>query len=391
LLNRHLQERSCASSGNNTNLLPLLVARDAQALVTFCVTKCVDDLIAMQQQNDHAVAGCLALRSLLVHFLRHVVHLAAINDDQQQQQLDASGANPPAMMREWWMQQLFMDNQHGAAADEHGIAATIRAETNQFFRQLETLGQETLESVLDVLVDSSNSTNNVSLETILSYSTAALELTHVLENDFELHGSFDTTKQSLLVSLTEIIVVQLANTIRHDNPGMVPAALELLVSLAKQVLATGTTASHDKSVQNAVTMILYLSLNNSHGSMTEDLESLWVAITSNSVSPQQQSKDSDSLPLSLLLTTLLLPTSAGNNWKESAARLIVSTAGEQQQAASCSSPWHHIVSRKIAPSGSGGGADGILQAYARKYALPPPVATHHQQAADATTVAAPRN
>lgn len=384
LLDRHLHERAAVAGTSMLLLLPLLAARDAQALVSFCVTKCVNDLVGMQQQqNDHA-AGCLALRSLLVHFLRHVVHLAPANQEQER-----DGA---PTMRDWWMQQLLMENQQHGAADEHAITAMIRAETNKFFRQLETLGQETLESVLDILVDSN--TTGTSLETILAYSTAALELAHVLENDFDLHGSFDTTKQSLLVSLTETIVASSSSRQQPNaDPGMVPAALELLVSLAKEVLSTGTSsACHDNGVQKAVTMILFLSLNTSHcDGMTEDLELLWMATTGNA---STQPNGDDSLPLSLLLTTLLLPTSAGSNWKESAARLIVAT-GEHQQTQSRSSPWHHIVSRKIAPSGGGsaGGVDGILKEYAAKYALPPVAVATHQQAktANATSAGAPRN
>ena len=288
LLDRHLQE---------TPILPLLSDQDSIWLTTIMTTKCIKDLKTPTTMADE---GSFAMRSFLVHFLRHI---CSLKDDHD-------------TIHDWYKMQVMDATTPEDAAHE----------TNSFFRQLETLGQETLESVLDLLIDTT------SITTILNHAASAMTMVEVLEKGFGL--SFVKNLRSLFVGLVNAVV-------QHKSD----QALDLVLPLAQKVLKT-TAARDDKAVQHAASMILYLTLG--HEGVTEDASFLLEQVCSNNIIP------------SALLASLLLPT-AGDA-KETIMRLV-------QACPTTNSPWNHIIARKI-PATQGrpiDTADRVLQVYAHQY------------------------
>jgi hypothetical protein len=287
LLHRQLDERPS---------LPLLSSHDCLWLVTTMTDKCITDLKTSVTDEQ---GGALAMRCFLIHVLRH---MASLKEEHE-------------TMHDWC-------KAHLVAVDP----ADVVRETTSFFQHLATLGEETLESVLDLIVDKAD------IDTILNHASSALTMAGILEKSFAL--SFVKTMRSLFVGLVNAIV-------HHHNHHQSHQSLALILALASKVLPTA--AHDDKAVQQAAGLVLYLALG--HEGITEDVAFLLDFC-------------SEYIP-SALLASLVLPT-GGNNAKETTVRLV--------QSCPMTSPWNHIIGRKIPITDNPiESSDRILQTYAHQF------------------------
>lgn len=282
LLHRQLDERPS---------LPLLSSHDCLWLVTTMTEKCITDLKTSVPDEQ---SGALGMRCFLIQFLRHMTSLKEEHET----------------MHDWCKAHLVV-----------GDPADVVQETTSFFRYLATLGEETLESVLDLMVDTAD------IVTILNHASSALTMAGILENSFAL--SFVKTMRSLFVGLVNAVVQQNY----HQS-------LDLILALTRKVLPTA--ARDDKAVQQAAGLVLYLALG--HEGVTDDVTFLLDFC-------------SDYIP-SALLASLVLPTRGNAN--ETTVRLV--------QTCPIASPWNYIIGRKIPiadhPIDS---ADRALQTYANQF------------------------
>jgi hypothetical protein len=269
--------------------LPLLSTKDSIWLVSLATTRCIRDLRARVVDD-----GPFAMRCFLAHFLRHI---ASLKDDHES-------------MREW----------HEKVLLEFGTEDASRQSVS-FFCNVISLGEETLESVLDLVADKADAAS------IIHQAASALTMVDILENGFSL--SFEENLRSLFVGLVNFIVQQ-----PHDQ------GYDLILPLARKILPT--VARNDKPVHQAAAMALYLALG--HEGLTDEADFL-VKFCSECVP-------------SALLTSLLLPT-AGDT-KEMCKRLVT--------VCPVDSPWNYIIARKIPITGHPVDvADRALQIYAHQY------------------------
>jgi hypothetical protein len=281
LLHQHLQINP---------VLPVLSTDDSLWLVSLMTTRCIRDLKTRSSDD-----GPFAMRSFLVHFLRH---LATLKEDHE-------------TIEEW----------HEKALQESNLG-DVPHQCVSFFRDLISLGEETIESVLDLVADMTD------VASIIDQAACALTMVDVLEEGFGLH--FADNLRSLFVGLVNSIVQH-----PHDQSSA------LLLPLARKVLPTA--AHDDKLVHDAAAMVLYLTLG--HDGLSDD-SSFLVEFCSNYVP-------------SALLASLLLPT-AGDA-KETHSRLV--------NASPADSPWNRIIARKIPIARHPVDAtDRALQVYANQYA-----------------------
>ena len=280
LLHQHLQ--LCP-------ILPLISTKDILWLVSLVTTRCIRDI-----KTTTSTEGPFAMRCFLLHFLRHITSL---KEDHE-------------TMREWHEKVLF---ESGSEDASH--------ESMSFFRDLINLGEETLESVLDLVAEKSDVVH------VIHQAASALTMVDILEDGFGL--CFADNLRSLFVGLVNCIVEQ-----PHDQ------GYDLILPLARKVLPT--TAHDDKPIHHAATMVLYLALG--YNGLPDDASFLVQFC-------------SDVVP-SVLLTSLLLPT-AGDT-KEVCSRLVTACPAD--------SPWNHIIARKIPITGHPvDAADRVLQIYAQQY------------------------
>ena len=282
LLHQHLEVRLTLTS---------LSTQDCLWYVSFVTTKCINDLKSLS-----TCKGPFAMRCFLVHFLRHLVSLKEENET----------------MLEWYNAWI------SSYSDD------VSNESKLFFNDLKTLGEETLESVLDLLGETSD------LESVLDQTTSALALVEILEVGFAL--DFEKNLRSLFVGFVNSIV---QNQHKHG--------LTLTMRLARRILPT--TDRDNKAVQNAAAMVMFMLLE--HDGDADGARDL-IGFCS------------EFIP-SALLTSILLPTTLDS-------KTIMSSLLD---ACPTDSPWNHIIARKIPTNCRPVDAtDRALQAFSHRFTDP---------------------
>jgi hypothetical protein len=274
----------------NYSLIPNISDDDCLWLVTIMTRKLINELKLVTHEREDFV-----LCNLLTDFLQHLTCVAKVYQS----------------MRDWYA---------SCIASPNGSVSPEEIET--FFVDLNTLGQELIESLLDLCgTDDAN-------EFILSQAESTVALAEVLELGFQLN--FGKHLRSLFVALVNTCIDR-----RIEN------ASSILISIARKVLISLDSLDH--SVKNAAAMLLYITLN-SH-EKTQDLSFLYEACQ-------------DYLP-SVLMTSLILPIAG--DVEETQLRLV--------QLCPKSSPWNSIVARNVTiPDIVKTHTDKALQNFVCKYA-----------------------
>lgn len=315
----------------------LLTAQESTGLVNFLLNHCVDNL---KRQYTSAAAAASdgplflsAMQALCLDLLLHIVRL----HEEEVEASKTGDMTPPPSIREWWSS--FYDD--GGAMCAH------------VWSLLQSLGDETMESVLDKLATAG--TAQPLMDDILECACTAVELIQVLEQGFGLLFQ----ARSLFLGLTQRVAPQTATMAANTAASW----FALLLALVRKVLhdenTTAATNNDDASLQQAASVVLYMSLSQMDDSQEDDISFLL----------EYCGKDITALPAALL-TTLLLPTRGNSGLQQQVVSSLLSSSSSQSGT---SSPWNHVVARKLGDGGR------TVQAYKRQFAVTP---------ADSTTAAA---